>query len=64
VIYRICHDYNGLCTSTGNIIQGDLEKEVNIVGCDTIGHCEETSSNEHAPNSERLPMWSSLDVQI
>jgi hypothetical protein len=32
--------YNGLCTPVGKIIQGDSEKEVNIVGCDTIENFE------------------------
>ena len=39
-------------------------KEVNIVGCDTIGHREQTNWNEPAPKSERLPMWSPLNLQI
>jgi hypothetical protein len=38
--------------SCAKIIQGDSGGKVNILGGDSIGHCEEKSSYEHVPNSE------------
>jgi hypothetical protein len=40
---------------TTNVIQGDSGGKVNILGGNSIGHCEKKSSYEHVPNSEWLP---------
>ena len=34
-------------------IQGDSTESVNILGSDSIGHCEQKSSYEHVSISER-----------
>jgi hypothetical protein len=38
-----------------NTIQGDSEGKVNILGSDSIGHCEKKNSYENVSNSEWLP---------
>jgi len=48
----------------GTVIQGDSRVRVNILGGDSMGHCEEISPCEHVSNSEWLPRWSCLNVQI
>jgi hypothetical protein len=45
------------------LIQGDSGGKVNILGGDSIGHCEVKSSFEHACNSEWLPTEGCLNVQ-
>jgi hypothetical protein len=41
-------------------MQGDSRK-FNMLGGDSIGHCEKKVSYEHVSNSEWLPRYSSLN---
>jgi hypothetical protein len=45
------------------LIQGDSGGKVNILGGDSIGHCEEKSSYEHVYISEWLPREGCLNLQ-
>jgi hypothetical protein len=45
------------------LIQDYSGGKVNILGGDSIGHCEEKSSYELVPNSELLPTESCLTIQ-
>jgi hypothetical protein len=42
------------------LIQGDPGRKDNIMGGDSIGHCENRSSYEHVSNSEWFPTESCL----
>ena len=57
---------NGMLTQFGKCLykEGDSGGKVNILGRDTVGHCETISSYEHLSNSEWLPRYSSFDLQI
>ena len=42
----------------------DLDVKVYIYGGDTFDHCEKQSSYEHVCNSDWLPRYSCVNVQI
>jgi hypothetical protein len=45
-------------------VQDDLGGRVNILGGYIIGHCEEKRTYEHVFNSEWLPRYSGMNLQI
>jgi hypothetical protein len=66
ITYRIGQLVNTLHLATASLdrhIQGDIGGKVNILGDDTIGHCEKKSSYEHVSNSEWLRRYSCLNLQ-
>jgi hypothetical protein len=44
-------------------IQGDSGGKLNILGGDSIGHCEKHSSYEHVSDSKWLPRHSCLNLE-
>ena len=44
-----------LSQNCGKDIQGDSGGKVNILECDSVGHCKKMCSCEHLCNSEWLP---------
>ena len=45
-------------------IQSDSGRKANILGGDSIGHCERKSAREHVSDSEWLTRYSCLNLQI
>jgi hypothetical protein len=53
------------CKSYGiaSFIQGDSGRKINILGADSVGHCEKNILYDLLSNSEWLPEWNSLSLQ-